>query len=436
MRRLVTVLALLCVLLSIGPAGALAEDATPAASAEAAPDLAAMALAPEDVPAGFFDDYAEWSVPASAFSDVIGGEATPTGLKRVYQTFYANDAEGVTIHCFLFAFASPADAAAGTGLVDLALRPPLPEGTATEPDHVAEPALGDGSGVITAVTYDTRAADGPLVDIVAASFGQERLIAGISIERYAADVQIATPEEATPAAGATPVAHDEDRSLAVHLAETLEDRIAIVQNGQAPTGADPTLRDLVLPLDQLVDEDTPILGGYKSGIDLLRCGICGEENALLPFAAEALGGYTTVVVLGPLVDGEPTPPFVSIAVSAFASPEAALGVLDAIRQAPNDLPTPGPIPRGRRALAADPVIPGADAALAFLGAFDGEDPAAPDDSAGVDFVVGELLVTVDVQGGLSADEAMAVAVDLATQQAACIEAGGPCESVSRPESLP
>ena len=45
-------------------------------------------------------------------------------------------------------------------------------------------------------------------------------------------------------------------------------------------------------------------------------------------------------------------------------------------------------------------------------------------------MTGNRLVTVDVQGGLSAEEAMAAAVDLATQQAACLASDDPCASVT------
>jgi hypothetical protein len=45
------------------------------------------------------------------------------------------------------------------------------------------------------------------------------------------------------------------------------------------------------------------------------------------------------------------------------------------------------------------------------------------------------MVTVDVQFGLTGEEAMAVAVDLATQQAACLTSGEPCDSITTPEAL-
>jgi hypothetical protein len=44
-------------------------------------------------------------------------------------------------------------------------------------------------------------------------------------------------------------------------------------------------------------------------------------------------------------------------------------------------------------------------------------------------------VTVDVQGGLPAEEALATAVNLATQQAACLAAGMTCEPLTPPPSL-
>jgi hypothetical protein len=286
--------------------------------------------------------------------------------------------------------------------------------------------------VLTVVTYDTWAAGGPRADVVAASFRRDRLVAGVAVERYTDPPLAGTPV----AEEATAVARDPaQEQLATTLATTLDERITTVLAGQTPAGVDPALAELVLPLDQLADVPTPVFGGYKAGVDMLRCGICGEENTLLPFADEARGGFNCGIVLGGVVDGEPQPPFVLLAVTAFTSPEAALEVLEAIRQVPNDRPTAAPFPRGHKMLVDDPAIPEATAALAFHATPDEEDPTTPADGAGVDFVVGDRLVTVDVQGGLSGEDAMAAAIDLATQQAACLAAGGPCASVMVPPSL-
>jgi hypothetical protein len=429
-QRRVT-LVVLTLLLTAWPFLAAAQEATPGASSGAALDLAAMALAPDDVPAGYFDDYSEWWLPAGAFSAAFGGAETPTGLDRVYQTFYVSDDERATIHTYLYQFASAEEATSGIATVDEGLRPPLPEGTAIGPTHLPGPDLGEDPSQITVVTYDTWAAGGPRADVVAASFRRDRLVAGVSIERYT------DPPSGTPVVSlATPIAPDPaQEQLATSLAATLDQRITTVLAGQAPAGVDPALAEAALPLDQLVDASTPVFGGYKAGIDLLRCGICGEDNSLLSFGDEVRGAFNRGVVLGPLVDGEPTPPFVSIAILELSSPKAALAVLEAIRKAPNDLPTSIPVPRGRRALAADPDIPEAAATLAFGGVFNEEDPNAAVDSAGVDFVTSNRLVTVDVLGGLSAEDAMAAAVDLATQQAACLTAGEACTTVSLPPAL-
>ena len=229
--------------------------------------------------------------------------------------------------------------------------------------------------------------------MVAASFRHDALIAGISIERYTDP-----PADRTPVAGgATPSSVDPDQErLAAELAGTLDARIAEVLAGHEPAGVDYALADALLPVEHLVDATTPAFGGYKSGIDILRCGSCGEENALVPFAAAALGGVARGVVVGPLVNGEPQPPMIFVTMTAFASAADALAVLEAIRQAPNDRPTAIPVPRGAKTLVDDPTIPGADAALAFNAVLDAEDPNAPADSAGVDFVVGDRLVTIDV----------------------------------------
>src|SRR5215212_7687094 len=79
----------LALLLGVWPFLATAQNATPNMSNSAPLDLAAMALAPDDVPTAYFDDYSEWWVPAGPFSElVLGGAAVPPGLMRVYQSFY------------------------------------------------------------------------------------------------------------------------------------------------------------------------------------------------------------------------------------------------------------------------------------------------------------------------------------------------------------
>ena len=390
-----------------------------------------MALAPDDLPAGYFDDYGEWLVPPAAFSElVLGGEPVPADLEQVYQSFSFSDAEQIAVHTYLFTFTSPDAAAAGTGIVDATvLRPPLPDGTVDGPTTETGPALGDESSTITRVSYDTRGEGGPLVDVVASTFRRDRLVAGISIERWHGE-----PAAEASTASPIPDMSRADADFSLRLAGTLDDRITTVLSGGTPAGVDLALSAMVLPVDQLAVSGTPVFGGYKSGIDLLRCGVCGEENALVPFGDEVLDGVSRTIVVGPLVDGEPTPPFVSVVIVPFTSPDVALEALEAMRQAPNDRPTPGPVPRGERSPVADPEIPGATATLGLEGVLDVEAPNVVPDSASVSFVMDSWLVSVDVQGGLTAETALAVAVDLATQQGECL-ADGSCEALTVPEGL-
>ncbi len=407
-----------------------AQDATPVA--ELPVDLAAMALAPEDLPAGYFDEYSDWLVPADTFADLVIGGPAPAGLTRAYQSFYVAPEIGGAVHVFLLEFASAQQATDGAAIVDAILRPPLPDGETIGPAHTAGPPIGDAPSTVTTVTFDTWAAGGPRADIVAVSFQRDRLVAGVTADRFTDP-----PVDGTPTAGeASPVtALGDQERLARELAEVLDGRITEVLAGGAPSGVDVELATALLPIEQLVDPSTPIFGGYIAGSDLLRCGICGEENGLLPFLDTVEDGVVRGLSAGPLVDGEPSPPFVAIAIAEFDSPEDALGALAAIRAAPNDRPTGIPIPRGTKTLAADPTIPGADDALAFTAVLDEENPDAPADSAGVDLAVGNLLVMIDVQGGLTGDAALAAASDLATQQVACLTSGGVCQEAKAPAAL-
>ena len=288
MARPFALLALFVALSLIRPGAGAAQGATPVASS-APTDLGVMALAPDDVPAGFFDDYSDWWVPAAGVVDlgVLGGAAAPPGLDRMYQSFYTDPETGLAIHCYLFEFASPEQAAAGAAVADAALRPPLREGETVGPTHSPGPAVGEEPRTTTSVTYDTRAAGGPRADVVAATFRRGSLVAGVAVERFTDP-----PGDGAPAAAAAaPAAPDPAQErLAARLAGTLDGRITDVLAGRAAAGVDPALAEAVLPLDRLVGPATPVFGGYMAGIDLLRCGVCGEENSLVRFGDAALGG--------------------------------------------------------------------------------------------------------------------------------------------------
>ena len=233
-RPFVALLMLLALLTPV-PATA-AGQATPGVVASSL-DLAAMALAPEDLPTGYFDEYSDWLVPADAFADLVLGGPAPAGFARAYQSFYFAPEIGGAVHVFLLEFASAEEATSGAAIVDAILRPPMPEGETIGPEHAAGPQIGDAPSTVTTVTFDTWAAGGPRADVVAVSFQRDRLVAGVAAERFTDPPADGTPtaDNATPEA--SPAAADPAQGqMAAELAKTLDERITEVLAGGTPPG--------------------------------------------------------------------------------------------------------------------------------------------------------------------------------------------------------
>lgn len=81
----------------------------------------------------------------------------------------------------------------------------------------------------------------------------------------------------------------------------------------------------------------------------------------------------------------------------------------------------------------DGQIEGVDATRTYTGSFRKGEPA---DSVRIAFTSGEYLVFVDVFGNTTVDDAMAIATDIAGQQAACTASRQACTEVTAPEILP
>src|SRR5688572_17797745 len=108
--RHVLLVSMLVAIVAVWPlTGSRAQDQ----SATSPLDLAAMALAADDVPAGYFDDYFELWTPGESFADFVsGGTPAPASLARIYQSFYFSPDEGMGIVSFLLEFASAEEAEA------------------------------------------------------------------------------------------------------------------------------------------------------------------------------------------------------------------------------------------------------------------------------------------------------------------------------------
>ena len=283
-------------------------------------------------------------------------------------------------------------------------RPPLPEGTVRAARRTRRD-LGPRRcprRCPTVVTYDTWAAGrAGRADVVAASFRRYCLVAGVAIERYTEPPPAGTPwsrEEATPLAP-----DPEQEQLATTLATTLDERITTVLAGQTPAGSIPRSprscsRSTNWPMSRLRSSAgtkpasrTP--AGLHSAARRTRSSPSPTRRAVGSTAAASCsrrGGRRAAATL--CLAGRH---------GVHLPGEAALEVLEAIRQVPELRTDASPrSPRGHKTLVDHPAIPEAHGGPCLPCHAD-EDPTTPADGAGVDFVVGDRLVTVDVQGIVS-----------------------------------
>jgi hypothetical protein len=407
----------------------LAQEATPAAAPAATAgevDLAAMALSAEDLPPGYRRFWGGVLAPGEIYGDIFASHLSQerlaeTGHIRSYEDDYGVWNSGEFMHIYIDEYATAEGAAKGFEIFEDEANVP-PGDTVLSMEDRPLPGVGEEPSELTvgAVIYE----DGTFSQSVGSAFRIGNLNAGVVLEYLSFPDESGTPV-ATPASAASP--DPEQIRLVEEMSAKLAARIEAVLAGETPSGVDPELAAKVLPLQQFPHAWRGISWeGYEASETMI-----GFEGALTRFAPDYRSGFSRMIMMG--TGDDFPPPYVSVGVSEFASPTAATDMLTAIRETPGDLPTPAVSPRGaKRELVDDPTIPGADAALAFRSALDEEDPEAPFDSAGVDFVVGPYLVTVDVQGVDSAEAAMAAAEDLAMQQAACLTAEGPCTAAAVP----
>jgi hypothetical protein len=429
--RVLTIVLFLTVHLDLSLA-TVAQETTPAGApltmASGALDLAAMAPVAEELPPGFVRLYGGNYAPGSFYGTIYRTDISPeglqaAGLQRTYEDSYTSFDAPISIGIFFDEYATPAGAEQGFAIFE-GLSQASPDATVLSSVTLPTPNVGDEPALATAIV--ARYPDGIIGESVNATFRLGNLIIGVWEERYTVRDDSGTPV-ATPTLG---VADPQMVQDIADLSATLVARAEAVLAGVVPPGIDPMLERQMLPLQNAPGAaSSQSWEGYRDGRVVL-----GYDGSLSKMADTVLAGYGRTVALTPAPDYPP--PYLAVTLSDFTSPEAAEAALEAVRATPADLPTPGPFARGTaRDLVADPEIPGADAALAFGSALDQENPDTPTDSARVVFVSGSQMAAVDVQGASSAEAALASAVDLAAQQAACLAADAPCRMLNLPVAL-
>ena len=397
--------AFLCLGSPGGAAGAAWPAVPPLGPAERL-DLAAMVLDLGDLPEelGYFE-YQDFLTRADGIAAGYEGtpiapeEVTATGLRWFYESAYRSPNGQTWVRSYVLEFGAPHQAEAGFAFFEDEARWAAAFGPESDlRDLPEDPGLGEEPREITVgvvrppVCCDWQAAD--------VTFRLGRLLAGVSVEANAGS-------------------DAPDRALALALARRLEERARLVLDGRSPAGTDPAIRDLVLPIAGLWPEQGTVPEGYLTVAEGL-----GELKPLVGFREDYRGGYARTATPAEDVGGGPPRAqqlVVTVAVVALANPLLAQTVL----KLSEFLPRPAPLPLYAWAPTEAPEVPGTAAAAAL---------AAPSraDAYQVGVVVDDLLARVWVEG---TEDARAIALDLAAQQAACLEAGGPCEDVVAPPEL-
>ena len=437
----VLIITLLAVLASSSTA--LAQNATPApgpiasplasSAADDRPDLAAMALTPADLPPGYLNVDERYFLSAQGVSTFFTGEATSPeeidaiSLKSMYDSFYDSGPGGDFLYLYIAEFASPEGVQAGFDILEDETRQPEGVEVVSTQDL---PALGIGEAPseITVSVVDYRSGGGPLVTSTAMSFRVDAFLVGVILEtpiEEGTSGTAATPVTNADQTAATPVVDLRAEQLLTELADTLVERIESVQAGETVSDADSSLPPLLLSTDQAWPLPGLAAEGYKDASIVL-----GSLGPAAEFADAFQSAYARTVAPGTGPDDLfPEPPFATVGVSVFTSPDAAMSVLEEAGQ----LPVPGPLPSPQIWEQVERAeTPESDASHAYRSAFQ---PGGPADSARVAFVSGNYLVTVDIQFAASEQVALAVAEDLAAQQAACLSTDGPCQDVTVPNAL-
>lgn len=418
MRRLRALAVLFALTMMLMPAAAaLAQDATPGADPNAeigtrggspdAPgraatdverlDLAAMALSSDDLDVAMTLSFEAYLSGAQVVDQLLAGtipasEVEATGLRWYYESQYQSADGSTRIRSYVEEYDSAAGARAGFDLLENEDNF-LSDGVA----YVDEPGLegiGESPSEVTTSTVESSegAPSGASMD---ATFRVGRLLAGVAIDT----VSTTAPDEAE----------------LLTLATRLEERIRAVLDGDEINGIDSSLATGMLNFEGGQD----IQEGYVSLADAFG-------DAVPPAALEGFqSGYLHAVALGMETNPDLPLPLVSISVSTFASEDGPLAVLTAA-----DEVTP-PFSLIER-IDLD-IVPGATAAVGF--SFSSPLTGGEPDSVRLMVVAGDRLITIDVQGGGTLDQARDAALSLAEQQLACTKASEACGNAELPNAF-
>lgn len=396
-------------LLLLGSSGSLgrAQEATPAA-VPADLDLAAMMLTGEHIPAS----YGTWSYDRASFSPqavALGWrndssaveEIEATGLKELYEATFGDLLGTGQVRAYISAFGSEAEAELGFALfededrwADLAGY----ESTVTDLPRV--PEAGEAPKEISTGSYIY--ADGSVIRTADVTFRVGPMLAGVAVEDN----------------GTGP---EPDVQLAEDLAIVLAERIALVLAGESPPGVDLSLPGRTLPIQDAWPAHGYVPNGYLS----VEAVTAGDAESMLGDSFQS--GYTRTVSSSATLERlDFLLPWITVTLLDMGTAEEAVAAMEQMAS----LARPAPLP---------PLILGAGTELAMSGVDSARSlrDISGYPAARVAIQVGQFVAYVDVElpEGASMESALAIARDLAEQQAACLASGAPCGPVVIPAAL-
>jgi hypothetical protein len=386
-----------------GPGGR-GESSTPVAETPATAeaidiprlDLAAMALDSLDIPPELTLGY-ETYFDFDEIMMLMIGEAIPratleeTGLQWFYQSNYNTPTGSTSVRSYATQYASDDGAIAGFELLENEATF-VPDSAFTD-----EPLdLGDGPAELTIGAYESEIpTTGPTsIDL---TFRVGSIVAGVGIDMQE---------------GLTV-----DREMALQLATRLEERVRAVLAGEPIPAIDSTLPTQYVRLGPAWFNTNE---GYWTLPDLYGPNVSADIASAFSSGYFWAGGYDPASVGGfPM-------PRAAIEVATFTDERAALLMLSSMASLRPNMAQ-------FQVLTVD-AIDGASVVLGyqFANQFFGE---STPDSVRLIMLVGQDLLTVDVQGNGDVDAALAAARAIATAQVNCLLAEGPCLSPEFPETL-
>jgi hypothetical protein len=337
-------------------------------------EMASIALQRSSLPAGYvFTGETFLSAEQVASGNVTADALTEAGFVSQYLSVYTDPDTGFQISSYVSAWTDAEAATSGFDVIEDEAGA-HPDGSFTD----GEAGVGEAPGETTTGTYPDPADSGITVSSVDTTFRMDRFLVGTSLQTFD---------------GSAP-----DAAVVSELAGAIEARATAAVAGESPEGTDLALAPQALPLFAI---GPSLQTGFLGAQDVEQMyGLQGSALGTLTAA------WTDAVGLGDSDSG----PYVSVALTQFATPEDAEAVVGQFA----DLT---PATNGTEQVEGFALDGATAAAFTYPSAASGGETP---DSFRIAAIKESTLIVIDVQGAPTIEVAETAAIDLAGNQLGCI----------------